>query len=157
MVHASQPAPPPRLLRRLLRAKDLIDREYAQPLDVPMLAQRAYTSTAYFSRSFKRAFGETPHRYLMTRRMERAKALLRDTDLPVTAVSLSVGFSSLGSFSTTFRRLVGESPSGYRRRCRTAGRDAAASRIPRCVLAMRSRPTGLSRFREAPPAAGWLA
>jgi AraC-like DNA-binding protein len=129
-----------RLLRRLLRVRDLIDREYAQQLDVSLLAGRAYTSTAYFSRSFKRAFGETPHQYLLTRRMERAKALLRDTDLPVTTVSLAVGCSSLGSFSTTFRRLVGESPTGYRRRWRTGDRDTAAHRIPGCVLAVRTRP-----------------
>ena len=95
----------------LLRAKDLIDREYAEPLDVPALAREARASTAHFSRSFKRAFGETPHQYLLRRRIERANEHLRSTGLSVTETSLEVGFRSLGSFSTAFRELVGESPS----------------------------------------------
>jgi transcriptional regulator GlxA family with amidase domain len=124
--------------RYLLRAKDLADRDFARPLDVPELARQACTSPAHFSRAFKRAFGETPHRYLMSRRIERAKALLRDTGAPVTEVCLAVGFASLGSFSACFRRLVGESPSEYRRR---AGGTAHA-RIPSCVLMMWNRPNG---------------
>jgi AraC-like DNA-binding protein len=87
----------------LLRAKDLIDREYANQLDVPALAREAHASTAHFSRSFKRAFGETPHKHLLRRRIERAKELLRGPDMTVTEVSLDVGFQSLGSFSTAFR------------------------------------------------------
>jgi AraC-like DNA-binding protein len=97
----------------LRRAKDLIDRDFAAPLDVPALAREAHASRAHFVRSFKRAFGETPHRYLLRRRIERAKELLRNTPLSVTEVSLAVGFRSLGSFSSAFRQLVGESPSAY--------------------------------------------
>src|ERR671923_2583097 len=100
----------------LLRAKDLIDRSYAQELDVETLARAANASPAHFSRSFKRAFGETPHKYLQRRRIERAKELLRESDLTVTEVCLEVGFQSLGSFSTVFRALVGEPPSTYRER-----------------------------------------
>src|SRR5215208_6427413 len=102
----------------LLRAKDVIDREYARQLDVATLASEAHASTAHFARSFKRAFGETPHKYLVRRRIERAKELLRGTDLSVTEVSLEVGFQSLGSFSAAFRDLVGEPPSDYARRWR---------------------------------------
>src|SRR6185437_1261362 len=96
------------LARHLLRARDLMDRAYAEPLDVPALARRAGVSRAHFTRSFKHTFGETPHQYLMSRRMERAKSLLRAGDLSVTEVCFAVGFSSLGSFSTQFRRFVGE-------------------------------------------------
>jgi AraC-like DNA-binding protein len=101
----------------LLRAKDLIERDYVQPLDVPALARAAHASTAHFSRSFKSAFGETPRRYLQRRRIERAQELLRGTDLLVTEVSIEVGFRSLGSFSAAFRDLVGEPPSAYATRC----------------------------------------
>ena len=104
------------LARHLLRVRDLIDRAYAGPLDIPALARSAYVSEAHFSRSFKAAFGETPHRYLLSRRMERAKALLRDGDVTVTEVCLGVGFTSLGSFSAQFRRFVGVSPNAYRNR-----------------------------------------
>src|SRR5215217_56245 len=97
----------------LLRAKDAIDREYASPLDVPTIARVAHASPAHFSRSFKRAFGETPHRYLLRRRLERAQELFRGTSLSVTEVCFEVGFRSLGSFSTAFRELVGEAPSDY--------------------------------------------
>src|SRR5262245_59804321 len=90
----------------LRRSKDLIDRDYARELDVSTLARVAQASPAHFSRSFKRAFGETPHKYLQRRRIERAKELLRETDLMVTGVSLEVGFHSLGSFSSAFRELV---------------------------------------------------
>jgi AraC-like DNA-binding protein len=129
----------------LLRAKDLIDREYGQQLDVPALARAAHASTAHFSRSFKRAFGETPHQYLLRRRIERAKELLRGTALSVSEVSLAVGFRSLGSFSTAFRELVGEPPSDYAGRWRSADMPP----IPACFTMMYTRPTGSSSFREA--------
>jgi AraC-like DNA-binding protein len=120
----------------LLRAKDLIDREYANELDGPALAREAHASPAHFSRSFKKAFGETPHQYLLRRRVERAKDLLRSTGLSVTEVCLEVGFRSLGSFSTAFRELVGEPPSEYARRWRAVG----APPIPGCFMLMYTRP-----------------
>jgi AraC-like DNA-binding protein len=129
----------------LLRAKDLIDREYARPLDVPALAQAAHASPAHFSRSFKRAFGETPHQYLLRRRIERAKDLLRNTGLSVTEVSLEVGFQSLGSFSTAFRKLVGATPSDYARQWRTS----APPPIPACFTLMYTRPLESVNSREA--------
>ncbi len=101
-------------LRRLRRARDQMDREYAQPLDVAALARTALMSQAHFSRRFREAYAETPYSYLMTRRIERAKALLRRGDLSVTDVCFTVGWSSLGSFSARFTELVGESPSAYR-------------------------------------------
>src|SRR3954463_6724174 len=100
--------------RHLLRAKDLIDARYADPLDTAALAARACCSEAHFIRSFKRAFGETPHRYLLTRRLERAAALLRATDYSVAEICLSVGLASIGSFTTSFRRVYGMSPTEYR-------------------------------------------
>jgi AraC-like DNA-binding protein len=103
-------------LRRLRRARDQMDREYAQPLDVTALARTALMSPAHFSRRFRDAYAETPYSYLMTRRIERAKALLRRADLTVTDVCFMVGWSSLGSFSARFTELVGESPSAYRAR-----------------------------------------
>jgi AraC-like DNA-binding protein len=129
----------------LRRAKDLIDSGYAQDLDVERLARAAHASPAHFSRSFKRAFGETPHKYLQRRRIERAMELLRETDLMVTAISLDVGFQSLGSFSSAFKELVGESPIDYARRWR-AGRPPP---IPRCFTLMYTRPVESSTFREA--------
>lgn len=128
-------------LTRLLWAKDLIDREYAQPLDVAELARRVRASPTHFARGFKRAFGETPYQYLMTRRIERAATLLRHSRLSVTDVCLSVGFTSLGSFSSRFSELVGVSPSAYRRRCRDHGLDELAERIPSCFLRMHTRPS----------------
>ena len=128
----------------LLRVKDVIDRDYAQPLDVATLAAEAHASTAHFARSFKRAFGETPHKYLVRRRIERAKELLRGTELSVTEVSLEVGFQSLGSFSAAFRELVGESPGRYGRRWR----DEDAPPIPACFTLMYTRPVGSGSFRE---------
>jgi AraC-like DNA-binding protein len=101
-------------LRRLRRARDRIDREYAQPLDVPALARTALMSTAHFSRRFREVYSETPYSYLMTRRIERAKSLLRRGDLTVTDVCFAVGCTSLGSFSARFTELVGETPSNYR-------------------------------------------
>jgi AraC-like DNA-binding protein len=101
--------------RRLLRARDAMDRAYAEPLDVRAVAAVAYVSEAHFSRSFRAVFGETPHRYLQRRRVERSMFLLRETERSVTDICFDVGFTSLGTFSRTFREIVGETPSGYRR------------------------------------------
>ena len=101
--------------RRMLRARDAMDRTYAQPLDVPTLARIAHVSEAHFIRTFRATFGETPHRYLQRRRVERSMFLLRETDRSVTEISIDVGFRSLGTFSRTFRDIVGETPSGYRK------------------------------------------
>ena len=103
-------------LRRLRRVRDKMDREYGKPLDVPAMARTALMSTAHFSRRFRDVYGETPYSYLMTRRIERAQALLRRGDLSVTDVCFEVGWTSLGSFSARFTELVGESPSMYRAR-----------------------------------------
>lgn len=121
-----------------------MDRDYARPLDVPSLARTALMSPAHFARQFRAAYGETPYGYLMTRRIERAKALLRRGDLSVTEACVEVGCTSLGSFSSRFTDLVGESPSAYRAR----GHDAGAG-VPACVAKARTRP---SRNREAPAA-----
>jgi len=125
--------------RRMLRARDTMDRAFAQPLDVPALARMAHVSTAHFSRQFRATFGETPHRYLQRRRVERAMELLRETDRPVTEICLDVGFSSLGTFSHTFRTIVGEPPSSYR--ARFAG-DGASLRVPACWAMAWLRPAG---------------
>ncbi len=102
------------LNRRLLRARDAMDRAYAEPLDVAAIAAVAHISEAHFSRSFRAAFGETPHRYLQRRRVERSMFLLRETDRSITDVCFDVGFMSLGTFSRTFREIIGETPSSYR-------------------------------------------
>ena len=102
------------LNRRMLRARDAMDRAYAEPLNVRAVAAVAHVSEAHFSRSFRAAFGETPHRYLQQRRVERSMFLLRETDRSVTDICLDVGFNSLGTFSRTFREIVGETPSDYR-------------------------------------------
>lgn len=102
--------------RRMLRARDAMDRSYAEPLDIPSLALLAHVSEAHFIRTFRATFGETPHRYLQRRRIERAMFLLRSSDLSVTDVCMSVGFSSLGTFSRVFAAVVGEPPSVHRRR-----------------------------------------
>jgi AraC-like DNA-binding protein len=102
------------LNRRLLRARDAMDRAYAEPLDVRSVAAVAHISEAHFIRTFRAVFGETPHRYLQRRRVERSMFLLRETDRSVTDICLDVGFGSLGTFSRTFREIVGETPSGYR-------------------------------------------
>jgi AraC-like DNA-binding protein len=130
-----------RNLAHLRRARDLIDRGYDQPLDVPALARAALMSPAHFSRQFRAAFGETPYSYLMTRRIERAKTLLRRGDLSVTDVCVAVGCTSLGSFSARFTELVGETPSAYRARD-----HAATAPVPGCVAMVRTRP---SRIKEA--------
>ena len=100
--------------RRLLRARDAMDRAYAQPLDVAAVAAVAHVSEAHFIRSFRAVFGETPHRYLQRRRVERSMFLLRETDRSVTDICFDVGFMSLGTFSRTFREIIGETPSAYR-------------------------------------------
>ena len=100
--------------RRLLRARDAMDRSYAEPLNVRAVAAVAHCSEAHFSRSFRSAFGETPHRYLQRRRVERSMFLLRETDRSITDICFDVGFMSLGTFSRTFRDIIGETPSGYR-------------------------------------------
>ncbi len=102
------------LNRRLLRARDAMDRAYAEPLDIRAVAAVACVSEAHFSRAFRAVFGETPHRYLQRRRVERSMFLLRETDRSVTDICLDVGFNSLGTFSRTFRQIVGETPSDYR-------------------------------------------
>ncbi|MGW4424864.1 helix-turn-helix transcriptional regulator [Streptosporangium sp. NPDC004631] len=129
-------------LARLRRVRDRIDREYAQPLDVEALARGAHMSAGHLSRRFRLAYGESPYAYLMTRRIERAMALLRRGDLSVTEVCFAVGCSSLGTFSTRFTELVGMPPSAYQRRA--AG---AAEGMPSCVAKQVTRPV---RNREAP-------
>jgi AraC-like DNA-binding protein len=124
--------------RRLLRARDTIDRSFAAPLDVAALARVAHVSPAHFARQFRAVFGETPHRYLRRRRIERAMELLRDTDRPVTEVSIDVGFASLGTFSRTFSAVVGESPSGYRGQ--TQG--VTGQYVPACIEKSLRRPVG---------------
>ena len=122
-------------LSRLRRARDRMDRDYAQPLDVPALARTALMSPAHFSRRFREAYNETPYSYLMTRRIERAKALLRRGDLSVTEVCFAVGAASLGSFSARFTELVGETPSTYRARNHDELRV-----VPACQTMVLSRP-----------------
>ena len=128
-------------LRRLRRARDRMDREYAQPLDVAALARTALMSEGHFSRRFRDAYSETPYSYLMTRRIERAKALLRRGDMTVTDVCMAVGCTSLGSFSARFTELVGESPSAYRAR-----NHVEMGSVPGCWSKLITRP---SRNREA--------
>jgi AraC-like DNA-binding protein len=134
-------------LVRLRKARDRMDREYARPLDVPTLAREALMSPGHFSRSFRAAFGETPYGYLMTRRMERAKALLRRGDMSVTDVCMAVGCSSLGSFSSRFTELVGESPSAYRAR----GHQELTA-LPSCVARTVTRPVRAKAADAARPA-----
>jgi len=123
-------------LAHLRRARDLMDREYARPLDVAALARAALMSSAHFSRQFRATYGETPYAYLMTRRIERAQALLRRGELSVTEVCLAVGCTSLGSFSARFTQLVGETPTAYRAR----NHDALAS-VPGCIAKDLTRPS----------------
>ncbi|WP_405756336.1 helix-turn-helix domain-containing protein [Streptomyces sp. NBC_00073] len=136
-------------LVRLRRARDMMDREYAQPLDVPALARVALMSPGHFSRSFRAAFGETPYSYLMTRRVERAKALLRRGDLSVTEVCFEVGCTSLGSFSSRFTELVGESPSAYRARSHEPG-----AAIPACIAKILTRPVRNGPGESGPGGSG---
>ncbi|HEX6198454.1 MAG TPA: AraC family transcriptional regulator [Jiangellaceae bacterium] len=126
--------------RLMLRARDAIDRGYREPLDIPALAAMVHMSEAHFIRTFKSVFHETPHRYLQRRRVERAMFLLRESDRSVTDVCVEVGFTSLGTFSRTFRDIVGESPSTYRR-------HTPANPAPTCFTMAWTRP---SSFGEAP-------
>jgi AraC-like DNA-binding protein len=121
-------------LKHLRRVKDLVDRDYASPLDIADMARTAFMSPAHFSRSFREAYGETPYSYLMTRRIERAKAFLRQ-GMSVTDACQAVGCTSLGSFSTRFRELVGKTPSQYR-----DGDHAGFAAIPSCVSMLATRP-----------------
>jgi transcriptional regulator GlxA family with amidase domain len=127
--------------RRLLRARDAMDRTYAEPLDVPSLARIARVSEAHFIRTFRATFGETPHRYLQRRRVERSMWLLRETDRNVTDICLDVGFNSLGTFSRTFRDIVGVSPIAFRR-----GSAPIGGAVPTCFTMAWARP---SSFGEA--------
>ena len=133
----SRPAAPPHLkdLARLRRVRDRIDREYAQPLDVEALARGAHMSAGHLSREFRLAYGESPYAYLMTRRIERAMALLRRGDLSVTDVCFAVGCASLGTFSSRFTELVGVPPSVYRRQ-----EERATAGMPSCVAKQVTRP-----------------
>jgi AraC-like DNA-binding protein len=126
--------------RRMLRARDAMDRDYAKPLDIPTLARIAFVSEAHFIRTFRATFGETPHRYLQRRRVERAMFLLRETDRSVSEICLDVGFTSLGTFGRTFREVVGESPTTYRKRA------ADLRAVPACFARAWTRP---SSFGEA--------
>jgi transcriptional regulator GlxA family with amidase domain len=130
------------LNRRMLRARDAMDRSYARPLDIPALARIAQVSKAHFIRTFRTTFGETPHRYLQRRRVERAMFMLRETDLSVTDVCFAVGFGSLGTFTRTFHEIIGRSPSAYRR-------GATVTSVPTCFVMAWTRP---SNFGEAAPA-----
>ena len=139
----------PPAARHLLRAKDLADAGYAQHLDVNDLARCAGLSRGHFSREFRRTFGESPHAYLLTRRLERAAALLRTTDHSVAEICFSVGLQSIGSFTTSFTRTFGKSPTAYRAAYPPA---ATHARVPTCVLRLYGRPQRIT-FREdsAPP------
>jgi AraC-like DNA-binding protein len=130
--------------RHLLRAKDLIDARYRDPLDVPTLARAARLSPAHFSREFRRAFGDTPHQYLLTRRLERAAALLRNTDSSIPDICFAVGLRSIGSFTTSFGRAFGLTPAAYRAAHPPAARRA---RVPTCVLLAWGRPQPQSSRR----------
>jgi AraC-like DNA-binding protein len=130
--------------RHLLRAKDLMDARYFEPLDVAQVAKAARLSPAHFSREFRREFGEAPHQYLLTRRLERAAALLRSTDRSVAEICLMVGLRSVGSFTTSFGRLYGMSPTAYRATFPPAANRAI---IPTCIVLQRARLQS-STFRE---------
>jgi len=130
--------------RHLLRARDLADARYYEPLGVDDLARAASLSRAHFSREFRRAFGESPHAYLLTRRLERAAALLRTTDNSVAEICLAVGLQSIGSFTTSFSRTYGKSPTAYRASFPPA---SAFVRVPTCVVRAYSRPQNRT-FRE---------
>lgn len=138
-------APP---ARHLLRAKDLADARYAEPLEVEDLARAAGLSKAHFSREFRRTFGESPYVYLLTRRLERAAALLRNTDYSVAEICLEVGLQGVGSFSTSFKRMYGMTPTAYRAAYPPASEQA---RVPGCIVRANARPQHRT-FREDSPA-----
>ena len=127
--------------RRLLRARDAMDRSYADALDIEAVAGSVHLSRAHFIRSFRQTFDETPHRYLQRRRIERAMSLLRETDRRVTEICLDVGFTSLGTFSRTFHDIVGTSPRIYREREQAAPRAAIRAGVPGCMAAIWDRPS----------------
>ena len=131
--------------RRMLRARDVMDRDYAQPLDVAALARVAHVSEAHFIRTFRDTFGETPNRYLQRRRVERAMTLLRSTDRSVTDICMDVGFASIGTFSRVFHDVVGEPPSAYRRR-------GPLPPVPTCFAMAWARPSGADRAVSEKPA-----
>jgi AraC-like DNA-binding protein len=137
--------------RHLLRAKDLVDARYREPLDVRVLARAARLSPAHFSREFRRAFGEPPHKYLLMRRMERAAALLRNTDRSVVEICLAVGLRSVGSFTASFRRTFGVSPTAYRAAHPPASTRA---RVPTCVLLAWTRPQSSTFGEDSPKQSG---
>lgn len=126
--------------RRLLRARDAMDRAYDQPLDVPSLARIAHISPAHFIRSFRATFGETPHRYLQRRRVERSMFFLRETERSVTQICFDVGFTSPATFSRTFGEIMGESPSSYRKR-------AVVKAVPNCFVRAWMRPSSFGQVR----------
>jgi AraC-like DNA-binding protein len=130
--------------RRLLRARDAMDRSYAKPLDIPSLARVAHVSPAHFSRSFRDTFGETPHRYLQRRRIERAMFLLWHSDHSVTEICFEVGFASLGTFSRTFSAIMGESPTDYRKR-------ADPKPVPNCFAMAWTRPSSFGEANGSAP------
>ncbi len=134
--------------RRMLRARDAMDRDFAAPLDVAGLARVAHVSPSHFNREFRATFGETPHRYLQRRRIERAMEMLRDTERPVGEICLEVGFTSLGTFGRTFRAVVGEAPTRYRDRHPRL--SAAAARPPACWAMAATRPASRPPRPEAP-------
>jgi transcriptional regulator GlxA family with amidase domain len=127
--------------RRMLRARDAMDRAYAQPLDVPSLAEVAHVSQAHFIRTFRVTFGETPHRYLQRRRVERAMFLLRETERSVTEICLDVGFASLGTFSRTFHEIAGDTPVAYRAR-------GGVTAVPTCFTMAWTRPSSFGEARR---------
>ncbi len=144
----------PALLRRLLRAKDRMDAASHEAWPVERLARVSRVSKAHFARSFKQAFGVPPHRYLLTRRIERATALLRDTDLPVTEIAFATGWESLGTFGRTFRDVTGEVPKAMRTRARAAAQELGL--VPHCILSAAHRPDltiAVSEKRRRGPAA----
>jgi AraC-like DNA-binding protein len=140
-------APP---ARHLLRAKDLVDARYAEPIGVAEMAAAAGLSRAHFSREFRRAFGESPHSYLLTRRLERAAALLRNTDRSVAEICLDVGLTSVGSFTTSFKRNFGKTPTEYRASFPPASAFAV---VPGCVVRAYARPQKRTFREDSPPAA----
>ena len=129
--------------RRMLRARDAMDRDYAKPLDIRALARIAHASEAHFIRTFRATFGETPHRYLQRRRVERAMFLLRESERSVSEICLDVGFTSLGTFGRTFREIVGESPTSYR------GGAADLRAVPACFAKAWTRPSSFGEARAA--------